>query len=172
MLRPTGRVKPAGLDGTEKLDIRSRKGAYSNLFDIFETSLQDIANLSGEVIKIGEIDYADLNSLGSGTSLEVTFTNAKLAGEFFIRGFAKVSTAFTNQQYGYGYGYGYYSNNRILNVEIEDVQTTPSSPTPSFPSNEAQNIKVTITLESSNLQDWDVGVLDVYIEVKNYPSLS
>lgn len=172
MIRPTGRIKPAGLDGTEKIDIKSRKGAKSNLFDIFETSLQNIANLSGEVLKIGEITYSDLNSLGSGTSLEVTFANAKLANEFFIRGFAKVSTAFTNQQYGYGGSYSYYSNNRILDVAIEDVQTTSSSSTPSFPNNEVQDIKATITLENSNLQDWDAGILDIYIEVKNYPTLS
>lgn len=45
-LRKTDKTKPGGLDGTERINIESRKGNESNEWDIYDVSLQDIANLA------------------------------------------------------------------------------------------------------------------------------
>jgi hypothetical protein len=167
-IRYTDKRKPGGLDGKERINIASRKGQYSNNFDIFDTSLQDIVNLAGKVTKVGEVTYSDLNLLGSSTSLEVVFSGGKPVGNLFIKGYAVITTAFSNQVYGYDYGYASYSNNKINNVEI----TVEGDSTTNFPNNAAQDIVVTITLNSANLQDWDAGVLEVYMESKTYPILA
>lgn len=161
----TDKKKPGGIDGSEELNFVDKQKRP------WKGKLQDIANLQGYIVKIGEITYADLNELGSSTSLEVEFENAKELNKLYIRGFAKITTPFTNQQYGYSGSYGIYSDNRIIDISVSCSNTLSSSSTPLFPNNEAQNILSTITLENTNLQDWDAGIAEIFIEIKEYPEL-
>lgn len=152
-IRVTNKKKPGGITGSENLNVEDREER------IWDVSLQDIANLSGKVIKIGEITYEDLNLLGDDTSFEITFEDAKAVGTIFLRGYAKPLEEFNSYSYG-------YSENSISNVVIEVVAVTGNT---TYPDSRVQDIKVTLTITSTNMQDWTSGVLGIYIETKNFP---
>jgi len=158
----TNRKSLTGIDGSELFNYQDKQKR------VYASSFQDVANLSGKVTKVGEITYSDLNLLGSSTSLEVVFAGGKPTGNLFIKGYAVITTPFSNQIYGYEFDYSGYSNNKINNVEV----TVEGNSTTNFPNNAAQDVVATITLNSSNLQDWDAGVLEIYMESKTYPILA
>jgi len=160
----THKRKIGSLDGTEFI----KNGIVDSQLRNWDVSLIDISDLQGKIVKIGEITYEDLNLLGPSTTLDVVFPDAKEANKFFLRGFAKITTPFTNQVYGFDYGYTSYSTNKVTNIVISQVSTSPIN-TLKFPNSEAQDINARITLAETNSQDWDNGVIEVYIEVKEYP---
>lgn len=154
-VRVTNKKKPGGITGSEMLNVEDREGR------LWDVTLRDIANLQGKVIKIGEITYEDINTLGDDTSFEITFEDAKILNQIFLRGYAKISEEFNSYSYG-------YSENYITGVTIEAVANTSGSNI-TYPDSNVQDIKVTLTVNSANMQDWTSGVLDIYIETKKFP---
>lgn len=152
----SGKKRPGGIDGLEKLNVQDVQE------NIWQVTLRDISNLQGEVIKIGEITYEDLNLLEESESLEITFEDAKEEGFIFLRGYAVVSEDFDNGTYGYEY----FNTNGINAVAFAADAVVSRT---EFPTKALQDITVTLTLLYANLQDWTAGVLDIYIEVKKFP---
>ena len=153
-IRVTKKLKPGGITGTERINVEDS----DKLKKIWDISLQEISNLNSKLIKIGEVTYEDLNSLGDDTEFEITFSDAKLEDYIFIRGVAKISEEFNSYSYG-------YSENYISNVVITAVANTPGTLT-TFPDSQTQDILTVLTMNSANLQDWTSGVLEIYIEIK------
>lgn len=151
--------KKLSLSGNEYI----KNGIVDEQLRKWDVSLQDISNLQGEVVKIGEVTYEDLNLLGDDTSFEITFEDTKESGLIFLRGYAKILTEFNSYSYG-------YSENRINNVVISSVANSVGSNT-TYPDSNVQDILVTLTLNSINLQDWSSGVLEIFIETKVFPNV-
>ena len=115
---------------------------------------------------IALIDFKDLNALGDATTLKLVITDAKPVRKLFVRGFAKLRNEFTNT-------YG-YAQNTIINVAVtESIKTLNLLPAgqDKIPSDKKADINVCITLSSANAQDWITGLMEIVIEVIDYPTI-
>jgi hypothetical protein len=88
-VRYTDKTKPGGVDGSERLNIESRKGDFSNQFDTFDVSLQEIADLAqGGISALTDGNGTTANGtaidLGGSFSNEMRFTSTGTGPEFHL----------------------------------------------------------------------------------------
>lgn len=128
---------------------------------------------AGTVIKIGEIDFNDLNS---GTTF--TFVDGKPAGYYTTGAFLKTLETFES----YSGDFITTSSSVLTDIltgpanlntagVVSSIQTALTTPGLALSFNDAQDIIVLISLNLNN-QDWYAGKMGVYIVVNTIPTLA
>lgn len=130
----------------------------------------------GVLVKIGEIDFNDLNAAAAAASITVAFAAAKPANKYLIGGFLSTLEAFVS-----------YSGGPLIRkssrVDIAAPLNTDSmnpvgATTVSMPSNlnqsteTARTVNAIINFNGVNPKDWESGVMGVYILIADIPTLA
>lgn len=125
-----------------------------------KTAIDELALIaSGEIIKIGEFDYTDLN-IDSSRTKTIIFSDAKPKDKLFVRGFMVIDEEFEEDYY-------YESGNNIVRFICSETFIKATN----IPNSDIRDIECVITL-NGNDQDWIAGKASVYIEVKPFPTLA
>jgi len=133
-------------------------GSYNELKDIPTGS-------SGQIIKVGEIDYNDFNATDR-PDITVIFTDGKPVDKLFLRGYMVIDEPFAEEYY-------YSEENNIIAFTITEVPVKATN----IPNIDVRNIKCIINIDSDervpiNNQDWIQGKLSIYIEIVPFPTLT
>jgi hypothetical protein len=129
-----------------------------------QSAIDELAQYRTRYVKIGQIEYRDLNEMGSSATLNIDFIGAKKEGELFKSGFIRVKEAFKNGAY---YHYAYTDIISINSVSVLKKATT-EKPDDGY---NVADVRATLSLSDVNNQDWYEGSMDVYIEVTDYPGI-
>lgn len=118
-----------------------------------------ITELAGQIIKIGEFDYTDLN-IANKPTITIYFSDAKPKDKLFVQGFMVIDEEFEEDYY-------YESGNNITRFICSETFIKATN----IPNSDIRDIECVITL-NANDQDWIAGKASVYIEVKPFPTLA
>ena len=118
-----------------------------------------VTELAGQIIKVGEFDYTDLN-IYITSRIAIYISDAKPENKLFVRGYFVIDEAFAEDYY-------YEEDHNIINIEITEEPVKGSN----IPNSNVRNIKCMITLDGNN-QDWVQGKASIYIEVVPFPTLT
>lgn len=125
-----------------------------------KTAIDELALIaSGEIIKIGEFDYTDLN-IDFSRVKTIIFSDAKPKDKLFVRAFMVIDEEFEEDYY-------YESGNNITRFICSETFIKATN----IPNSDIRDIECVITL-NANDQDWIAGKASVYIEVKPFPTLA
>lgn len=143
-------------------EVWTHKGEkYNNRNSKLESTDVDsaITELAGQIIKIGEFDYTDLN-IDFNRRRTIIFSDAKPKDKLFVQGFMVIDEEFEEDYY-------YETDYNIISFSAEETPVKGSS----MPSPDVRDITCSINMDGNN-QDWIAGKASVYIKVVPFPTLT
>ncbi len=165
-------------DGVWLTDGDEGEGMYVKNSDESYTFIGGNDLCCGELVKIGEITFDELNEGEAAATQTITFAGAVPEGFYFEKAFVKTNIAFVsyagraaltlNTINPIPSDYSVINEGAEFHTKAVDISDSESS----MSSISGNDVNVILGFGGTNPQDWTAGKMSVYVQLINFPTLS
>ncbi len=153
-------------------DIKEEIDDIKEELSVATSNLEEVMPGLDVVVKVGEIDFEDLNAADTDTDIDFVFAAAKPEGKelecLYFKNTERLTTVVIPPEEGEPDPDD--QTNKILSISNKDnaVISNISELGICSPEITETDITVTVKLEIANAQDWATGKIEVYARLRNY----